>query len=126
MLMMISIQDIKTGVYDPPVSVKTYVEIERMIHQTVSEGRSTIARYPRDFTIWHVANFYESEGIIEPLETRYNLGIVADIHRNQEEQLANQVPKKDPTSLIREMTKEEQMDISDFEGVENERELKNK
>lgn len=100
MKMMIVVQDTKTGIYDQPVCVQSYAEVERMLHQTVQEGKSTIAKYPQDFTVWHVANYFEDSGKIEILETNYNIGMVSDIARNQE--------------ACREMTKKEMEAFKDL------------
>lgn len=80
--MLFQVYDSKTKSYDMPFAAMSYGEVERIFYETVKHGKSTIAKYPNDFTIFHIGMYNEENGIITLLEAKNCVGLVSDVIKN--------------------------------------------
>jgi len=66
-LIMAAIHDGKSESFGRPLFFRSYGEAERAFGDVVNDGKSDYARHPEDFTLFEVAAFDDSTGVVVPL-----------------------------------------------------------
>lgn len=64
---LVSIFDKKVQVFGNPVIAMNEADAVRMARTVVSSDDSQISLYPEDFTLYHVGNFNDATGVLEPI-----------------------------------------------------------
>lgn len=67
MLKIYAVYDKKAMVYAPPFFVNTAIEAVRAFGELVSDGRSTVAKYPSDFALYWLGDFDDCSGSFIPV-----------------------------------------------------------
>ena len=63
-----SIYDVKAEVFHLPFYNKTHGEAERNFLQLTKDEKSMIAKYPEDFSLYHMGTYDDSTGLIQSLK----------------------------------------------------------
>jgi hypothetical protein len=63
---MYSIKDEKAGAWERPFTARTHGEAERIFKDLVNGNDNMIAKYPEDFSLWHIGDFNPDSGEILP------------------------------------------------------------
>lgn len=70
MLQMYAIKDNKSGAFDRPFFVQHVAQATRNVQMALEEGgKSALARYPEDFSLWLIGHFDETNGGLMPTST---------------------------------------------------------
>lgn len=104
--MMFIIYDIKTQLYDNPFFAKSFGEVTRMLDQTLQEGRSTIAKYPSDFKVFHTGTYDPYDGTVECLDKPIYLGFVDEMAKGAKPKLPEELLKYSLEEMTEEDSKE--------------------
>jgi len=76
-MMMFSILDGKSGMYNQPFPAVSRGVALRMFTDLVNDQKTAIARHPEDYTICEIGSFEDSTGLLEPLTNPVPLGNAA-------------------------------------------------
>lgn len=79
------IYDDKAEVYLPPFCCVNHGMAIRSMSEVVNDPRTTIFKYPHEFTLFHVAVFDDSKGLITPLKTPNSIGKAIEYKRSDDD-----------------------------------------
>ena len=78
---MYSIFDSKAQVYNPPFFNLTHGEAERNFSQLVSDPKSTLFLYPKDFDLYYLGEYDDNTGKFNPCPPTHMCSAVQHIPR---------------------------------------------
>jgi hypothetical protein len=64
-----SIRDQKADIYNTPFFANTHGEAERNFTSAVNDEKTQLWQYPEDFDLYHVGEYNNLTGVLEPLDT---------------------------------------------------------
>lgn len=73
-----TIYDSKAETYLNPFYFKNKGEAIRAWTETVNDGKSTMSKYPEDFTLFKIGEFDENKATIEMLEAKESIGTATE------------------------------------------------
>lgn len=62
---MFSIRDIKGEIFHPPFFKPSHGEAERVFLELQKDEKSTISKYPEDFSLWYLGTYDDQTGLME-------------------------------------------------------------
>jgi len=77
-----TIRDNKAEFFHPPFFQRTYGEAERNFRQLAHDGKSTISQNPEDFDLYHVGEYDDQTGKIDPIPPKHIIKAVNTIGKN--------------------------------------------
>lgn len=94
-----SIKDIKAGIYNPPVFVRSLIDVLRSVGEAATDPNTTLAKYPGDYEVYYIGKFNYDNGHLEAIEPEFVTSVVSCIQeRNREIQALNkrlETPKEE-------------------------------
>lgn len=72
-----SVFDLKAGAFLPPFFFQSIGLAIRAFTDVVNDAKSSVARYPGDFTLYQIGEFDEVKGVLTPLAQHINLGLAS-------------------------------------------------
>lgn len=67
MMMLFSVMDTKVGAFAAPFCCRTKGEAIRSFTEAKRDAQSMISKYPADYRLYHIGEFDEGQGIIQPI-----------------------------------------------------------
>lgn len=65
-----AIRDCKADYFNNPIALRTDMEAQRAFVEACAPGQDTmISRYPEDYVLAHIAEFDNSNGLVESMDT---------------------------------------------------------
>lgn len=75
------IYDSKAEAFLQPFFAKTKSEAIRVVTDAVNHGNDNFSKHPEDFTLFELAVFDDSDGLIVPNEVKQSLGCFIEFKR---------------------------------------------
>lgn len=72
-----AIYDGKAGAFMSPFCQPAVGLAVRMFTDLVADEKTTVCRYPSDFTLFQIGEFDDGKGVLAPLEPHLNLGLAS-------------------------------------------------
>jgi len=72
-----SVRDSKANTFGVPFFAVNSAVAARMFTDLVSDVKSTVSRFPDDFTLFEVGSFDDDKGVMMPLSIPVNLGVAS-------------------------------------------------
>lgn len=69
--------DSKANAYAPPICLRSTGEGERYLTDLVMDDKSTVHRYPEDFTLFEIGTYDHQSAVIQLYEAKRSIGIAA-------------------------------------------------
>lgn len=66
-LLVCAIMDSKVGAFSPPMYFRSKGEAVRSFIDALSDNQTTLSKHPRDYQLFHLANFDDQNGRMEPI-----------------------------------------------------------
>lgn len=64
---LFAVKDNKAEGFNPPFTQQTFGLAERTFAEATRDPASHISKFKNDFSLWHVGDFDQNTGIIEPV-----------------------------------------------------------
>lgn len=78
---LFSIFDSRTGLYNPPFNARSEGDASRMVALMTQNPESMFSKFPEDYVLYHLGNFNEDTGMLEPLSAPVTVARVSTIAR---------------------------------------------
>jgi len=88
---MIAVYDSKVKIYGRPLFLPTLDMVDRYAQRVLADADSDIARWPADYTLFHLGTYDDSDGSIELLSTPHSLLRFHEVRLNLAEVASNVV-----------------------------------
>jgi len=72
-LQMFSVYDVKAEVYSQPITAPTINTMGRILGDVLAEGSHAYAKHPEDYVLFHLGEFDDSTGQVDPLNAPNSL-----------------------------------------------------
>ena len=82
--LVFAVYDTKAEAFGAPFVVKTKGIAIREFEQVVNNPEHPYSKNPDDFSLFHIADYYEARGHIDPLVAPQSLGTARDFVRQQD------------------------------------------
>lgn len=76
-----SVYDTKAACFGTPFFAVSKGVAIRMFTELANDKRSSVSKYPTDFTLWEIGEFEDIKGTLIPLEHNVNLGFAQEFVR---------------------------------------------
>ena len=76
-----SVVDSKPGVFSPPFFLQSTGLAIRQFTDLANDEKTTVSRYPEDFSLHEIGQFDDQSGTLSPLAVCINLGLASAFKR---------------------------------------------